>query len=124
MSKVLIIDDDQNIRTLLRVVHEAGGYTVTEAQDGNMGVREAQKNQPDLAIVDILMPEKEGIQTIHELKNSLTDARILAISGGGRKGEAGFLQLAKKMGADEVLAKPFGVKELTETVQALLAGRR
>ncbi|MGB1547362.1 MAG: response regulator transcription factor [Alphaproteobacteria bacterium] len=123
MSKILIIDDDSSIRALLRDVLEASGYTILEANNGNQGIQSAQQNRPDLAIVDILMPEKEGIETIHELKACLRDARILAISGGGRRGESNFLRLAKKVGADEVLAKPFGVKELTEAVHSLLVER-
>lgn len=120
MNKILIIDDDPNIRELLRDVLEGAGHTVIEAKNGNAGIESAQQDQPDLVIVDILMPEKEGLETISEIKKNLKNARILAISGGGRKADMNFLHLAEKLGADRTLAKPFRIENLTQTVNGLL----
>ena len=120
MTKVLVIDDDDEIRQLLRHLLEEAGYQVIEAANGTAGIRCAEREHPQLLIVDMLMPEKEGLETISEIRVNMKDVKILAISGGGRTGNMGPLKIAKQMGADGVLAKPFKLIELRNAVSSLL----
>jgi two-component system chemotaxis response regulator CheY len=77
--------------------------------------------QPDLVITDIIMPEEEGIQTIAEMRAAKPDAKIIAISGGGRSGNTDFLQIARQVGAMDVVSKPFDPDFLLAIVEARLA---
>ena len=118
--RVLVIDDDQQMRKLLRQVMEWAGYEVMEAEDGRAGMKMQQQVQADLVITDLIMPEQEGLETITALKNMYPAVRIIAISGGGRIGPEAYLPAAKELGADRVFSKPFDVKELAQTVKELL----
>jgi CheY-like chemotaxis protein len=103
---------------------EGAGYEVAEAPDGTQGIRLYRQQPCDLVITDIIMPEKEGLETIRELRRDFPDVKILAISGGGRIRPDEYLPLAKKFGAHRTLAKPFEQKELLEAVQELLEERK
>ncbi len=118
--RVLVIDDDEQMRKLLRQVMEWAGYEVMEAEDGRAGMKMQQKLQADLVITDLIMPEQEGLETITALKSLYPAVRIIAISGGGRIGPEAYLPAAKELGADRVFSKPFDVKELAHTVKELL----
>ena len=118
--RVLVIDDDEQMRKLLRQVMEWAGYEVVEAEDGRAGMKMQRKLQADLVITDLIMPEQEGLETITALKNLYPAVRIIAISGGGRIGPEAYLPAAKELGADRVFSKPFDVKELAHTVKELL----
>ena len=118
--RVLIIDDDDLVRQTLRRVLESVGFQVVEAADGRQGTLLYRSDPVDLVITDLLMPVKEGFETIRELRQINADAKIIAISGGGRAGGADFLEMAKKLGADRVIAKPFRPAELVEAVRAVL----
>ncbi len=122
-ARILVIDDDELIRDTLRDVLEEAGYRVVEARDGAMGVRKHKANPCDLVITDIIMPEKEGLETIVELKRDYPQLRIIAVSGGGRVQKFDFLSLAEQFGADRILQKPFKNTELLETVRTLLGDR-
>jgi len=91
-----------------------------EAADGRQGTLLYRSDPVDLVITDLLMPVKEGFETIRELRQINADAKIIAISGGGRAGGADFLEMAKKLGADRAIAKPFRPAELVEAVRAVL----
>ncbi len=121
MARVIIIDDELSIRSLLRLLLEKSGYDVAEAQDGEEGIR-IQKTQPaDLIITDIFMPGKEGLETIMKLKADFPDTKIMAISGGGPFLDRDtFLQAAIILGADYALAKPFGKEDLLKAAGDLL----
>jgi DNA-binding response OmpR family regulator len=122
MAKILIIDDDPVLRGTMRKILERAGYDVSEAADGDAGRRQVAAGAPDLVITDLLMPEKEGIETIQELTERFPDVRILAVSGaGGSDDEEGPLMDAKLFGAHAVLPKPFSVQALTDVVGRLLA---
>ena len=121
MSDILIIDDDDALRATVRKVLERDGHSVREAADGAEGLEAIESDPPDLVITDLFMPEKEGIETILELRESHPDLRILAVSGGGRVGPGGPLSDAEALGADASLAKPFDVEELRGVVERLLA---
>jgi CheY-like chemotaxis protein len=121
MTKILVIDDDVIVRkTIIRLL-EDGGYKVLAAEDGLRGMAMFRNECPDLVITDIIMPEQEGIQTITEMRKAKPDAKIIAISGSRRIGNADFLKMARSLGAMEVVSKPFDADELLTVVANCLA---
>jgi len=88
---------------------------------GSKGLDAYRADTPDLVITDILMPNKEGIETIRDLKRCDPAPRIIAISGGDRSGDVQFLQMAEKLGADRILTKPFRKAALLDLVDGLLS---
>jgi DNA-binding response OmpR family regulator len=122
MTKILVIDDDAAVRMTIEHLLRDAGYDVLTAEDGMLGMAMFRSEQPDLVITDIIMPEQEGIQTIAEMRKARPDAKIIAISGGGRIGNADFLQMARALGAMDVVSKPFDPDELLTIVENCLAG--
>ena len=120
MARVLIIEDDDQIRRMLRSILEENNHEAIEAHDGYEGMKLFRESGADLIITDILMPEKEGIQTIMELRDDFPGVKIIAISGGGTVGPDTYLTMARELGADRVLAKPFAMNQLTELLDELL----
>ena len=120
MALVLVIDDDALMRATIRRMLTF--HTVIEASDGREGLAAFQSRAPDVVITDILMPEKEGIETIIELRRVNRHVKIIAISGGGSSGTLDFLSSAKKLGADLVMQKPFRAVELLAAVNSLSPG--
>jgi len=120
MARILIIDDEAMIRDLLVNILEREGYETITASGGKDGIKIYRENPADLIITDLLMPEKDGIETIMELRRDSQDVKIIAMSGGGKIDPETYLQIAKNMGAIETIAKPFDRKELLKTVQELL----
>ena len=120
MSNILIIDDDTQILRMLRQILERENYHVTEASNGKQGLKLYRENHADLVITDIIMPEKEGIEMIIEVKRDYPDVKIIAISGGGRIKSEDYLDIAKKLGAHRIFAKPVERKELLNAVRDLL----
>lgn len=121
MSKILVIDDNENVRAVLIEVLEGEGYQVVSADNGRHGVDLFRSEKPDLVITDLIMPEKEGIETIREIRTDSPAARIIAISGGGRSYSADYLKLARALGASDVIKKPFDPDDLAATVRNRLA---
>jgi DNA-binding NtrC family response regulator len=120
MAKILVIDDDAMVReTIVRILGRKG-HGVVFAGDGRRGLELFQSERPDLVITDIIMPEREGIETIRAIHKISPGAKIIAISGGGRVGNVDFLTLASKLGAREIIAKPFDAVELTSSVSRCL----
>ena len=121
MQRVLVIDDDEQVRALLYEILERAGFEVVEASNGVEGLR-LYRNQPtDLVITDLIMPEKEGVETIMELRSQFPNARIIAISGGQRAGGRDYLPIAARLGARRTVAKPFSRQEILEAVRETLA---
>ena len=120
MARILIIDDEAMIRDLLVRILEREGYETVTASGGKDGIKIHRENPADLIITDLIMPEKEGIETIMELRRYFQDVKIIAMSGGGKIDPETYLQIAKTMGAIETIAKPFDLRELLKTVQELL----
>ncbi len=120
MANILVIEDDLDVRRLLRDVLERAGHGVVEAADGAEGIERVRSQPVDLVITDILMPEKEGIETILELKRDWQDVKIIAISGGGRVGPDDYLKSARRVGAQRTFTKPFDPKALLQAVEELL----
>lgn len=121
MPLILIIDDDAVVRETMSRVLKQGGYEVASAPDGTIGVQLYQTLQPDLVVTDILMPEREGIETILDIRRLNPDAPILAISGGGHFMSSDVLHLAAQFGAEATLAKPFNHRQLLTQVKECLS---
>ena len=119
MAKILVIDDDPRIRRLIGRILSGEGHDVAAAENGNDGLRRFRADQPALVISDLLMPEKEGIETICEIRREAPSIPILAISGGSH---GLFLDIATALGASRALSKPFRSAELIEVVNQLLGG--
>ena len=120
MKRILVIDDDVQFRKMLCQTLERAGYEVTEASDGDEGTKLYRQQPVDLVITDIIMPGKEGLETIMELKHDFADIKIIAISGGGRIEPEGYLGSAEKLGAAHTFSKPLDTKQLLETIHELL----
>ena len=98
MERILVIEDDEMIAKMLRSVLEKAGYAVSEARNGKEGLLAQQREAADLVITDLIMPEKEGLETILDLKKKYPLVKILAVSGGGRMAPEAQLNVAKKFG--------------------------
>jgi CheY-like chemotaxis protein len=120
MSAILVIDDDASVRDVVGEMLRLEGHEVTIAENGQEAIPLLTRQRFDLVITDLIMPEKEGIETISEIRRTDRRIRILAISGGGRLGPGDYLETARYMGADATLAKPFARQELLATIEALL----
>ncbi|MES0446525.1 MAG: PAS domain S-box protein [Desulfobacterales bacterium] len=120
MAHILLIDDDAQIRTMLRQILETEGYEVVDASNGKEGIRLYREDPADLVITDIIMPEKEGIEMIMELKKDFPDVKIIAISAGGQIDAEKYLRTAKMLGAKFTFAKPFERKELLDAVKEIV----
>jgi CheY-like chemotaxis protein len=116
---VLLIDDEKAFRSVLRQVLSTAGYDVIEAANGAEGIQRFNEKPADMIITDIIMPEKEGIETIIELKKAHPDVKFIAMSGGGWYGTDIDFDMAKKLGA-RTLNKPFALQELLDVVADLL----
>jgi DNA-binding response OmpR family regulator len=121
MSSVLVIDDDPVVCEVMQRVLERDGFAVVTAADAQTGIDRFAELQPDLVIVDILMPGKEGIATILELREANPEARILAMTGGGKFSSGDLLRIAELLGADNSLKKPFKPADLLATVKRSIA---
>jgi len=115
----LVIDDDLTLLSAISGWLEDEGYQVMGATDGQQGLAKFERAAADIVVTDLIMPEREGVETIMAIKALKPATPILAISGGGRIGADEFLKLAKGLGADAALAKPFRRADLLAAVQAL-----
>ena len=122
--KILVIDDDQLVRFALSRLLRSQGHEVSVAVDGARGLDQVERDPPDIVITDIIMPEQEGFETIVKLRRSRPALKIVAISGGYRVGNRDVLSMARALGADEVIAKPFDPDDLMTKLTALHAQQR
>lgn len=122
MKRILLIEDNADVRTMLCDALKEAGYEVVAVADGNAGI-EAQRRAPaDVVVTDLFMPEKEGLETIAELRQGFPQTKIVAISGGSsrlRGRQADHLTTARELGADAVLKKPFDPEQLVALVRQL-----
>ena len=119
MASILIIDDDPQILVMLGQILEREGYEVVEASNGKEGLKLYRENPTDLVITDLIMPEKEGIETIMELRRNFQDVKIIAISGGGQIDAEQYLSMAQKLGVEKTFAKPVVRAELLKVLRGL-----
>ena len=120
MQRILIIEDDHHILLMIKKMLEKEGFEIKLASNGKEGLDLFKKISVDLVITDIIMPEKEGLETIREMKKLRPDLKIIAMSGGGKISADNYLDTAKIFGASEILAKPFTRKQLVTAVFDIL----
>ena len=118
---ILVVDDEAFMLDFVRRILEPAGYRVVTAKSAATGRAAFRAERPDLVITDLIMPEKDGLELIQELRREDPDACILAISGGGRSQYINALDAAKAFGARETLRKPFLPNVLLEAVARALA---
>jgi len=121
MSRILLADDDAQVRKMLKITLERAGHEVVEAADGNQAVQVYDPETIDVVVTDIVMPEKEGIETIMELKTINPEVQIIAISGGGRINPEDYLKWAQRFGVARTFTKPVDREELLATVAGLVS---
>lgn len=121
MAKILIIEDDEEVREYLESVLSRAGYECISAHNGQAGVDLFLADPADLVITDIIMPEKDGIETIMDLRRKNNSLKVIAISGGGRAEPENYLHSAKLLGANRAMKKPFTNEEMLDAIRDLLA---
>ncbi len=120
MKRILIIDDEPHILLMVKKMLERAGFEVDLAANGVEGLELFKKLQSDLVLTDIIMPEKEGLETIREMKRLQPELKIIAMSGGGKISADNYLDTAKIFGASRLLEKPFSQNEMLSAVNELL----
>jgi YesN/AraC family two-component response regulator len=120
MAQILIIDDEPQIRSMLKLMLERDGHEVAEAPDGIEGIKIYRQNPADLIITDLIMPNKDGIGLIIDLKKEFPNVKIIAMSGGGLNKPDGYLKGAKKLGAACTLTKPIDRDEMLRAIKDAL----
>jgi CheY-like chemotaxis protein len=118
MATILFIDDEDSVRRLFQVALEGAGYRVLIAESGQHGLRLLEHQEVDLILVDIFMPDMDGLEVIQLLRKSRCASKIIAITG--KSGAKNNLDIAKHMGAHDTLMKPFSVQELLDAVSLQL----
>jgi CheY-like chemotaxis protein len=121
-KRILLVDDDSAVRDSIAMVLEGADFLVDQAEQGTTGMQLLRAHEPDLVITDILMPQKEGIETIREIRSLLPHVPIIAISGSAEP-LADYLKMAQTFGASAILAKPFDPTALLDLVNRLLTTR-
>jgi DNA-binding response OmpR family regulator len=116
---ILVVDDDKLVLAMYKFAFEDHGYRVLLADDGNAAVRTLESQQVDVVFLDILMPEKEGLETLLEIKQRFPEVAVFVMSGGGTRGKHDFLTVAKKFGATGIVKKPATPKDLIALIDAL-----
>ena len=119
MAKILVIDDDDEFRNMLKQMLERGGHHVITATDGDMGIEFYRKEQTDLVITDLIMPKKEGVETIIELKKESPNVKIIAMSGGGLGKAESYLDIVESLNIERTFSKPLSMSELLGAVKEL-----
>jgi CheY-like chemotaxis protein len=122
MSRILVIDDLAPIRATWRDMLEEAGHEVLEARNGEEGLASLAREQIDLVLTDIFMPEKDGIETIGEIRRLCPEVKIIAISGYADDSASPYLRIAQHLGADAALCKPVDPEELISAVSQTLEG--
>jgi CheY-like chemotaxis protein len=121
VATILLIDDDPLVAFTVERMLQGGGYEVVRAPDGDKGLKLLGSRNVDLVITDIIMPVKEGIETIREIREHHPKLPVIAVSGGGHGSGGNYLRMAQALGATEVLAKPFDQDDLLAAVARCLA---
>jgi CheY-like chemotaxis protein len=119
MMRILVIDDDANLRGIFAEMLTTAGYEVVEASDGKEGVRLYRQAPFDLVLTDLLMPEKDGLEVVMELRKDFPEVKIITLSGGNAYGHSS-LETSRLLGASRTLRKPFKEDQLLEAVREVL----
>lgn len=121
MERILIIDDDESTISILTQILQDEGYEVVTAHDGEEGLAQFHSKPMDLVISDMVMPVKDGLDTILELKKIVPDLPVIAISAGGKIAKERYLEVAAYLGNTKTLAKPFSREQIVGAVKEQLA---
>lgn len=119
IGRILVIDDDTLVRNMVRDILSDAGYEVIIASNGREGLAVLGREPIGVVVTDILMPEKEGVETILEIKKSWPSVGVVAMSGGGRTGNLHPLKIARSAGASAILTKPFEPDDLLKAVRSI-----
>ncbi len=121
MARVLIIDDADEVRAMLRDALQSAGHDVSEATEGEAGLKLLRDAPHHVVILDMFMEGKEGLATIEQLRREFPDVPVIGVSGGGDVGPFDPLVLAKRLGAARTFSKPFAIEEILAAVEELAA---
>lgn len=117
--RILIVDDDADLRLSLQLALEGAGYAVEATAGAAEALGLLKQRAVDIVITDLLMPDTDGFEAIGKLRRDFPSTRIVAVSGGGRRGAQHYLTAARLVGADATLVKPFEVEALLEILRGL-----
>lgn len=120
MAAILLVEDDRELKEMLKVALARRNFTIIEAENGREAIARFRPGITDLVITDLIMPDEDGLKVIIKLRELKPSVRIIAISGGGKAGPGNYLNLAKALGADAVFSKPFSIAELLCKAEELL----
>lgn len=118
--RILVVDDEPEVREIVSTILRLAGYQIGGAEEGEEALRHLAAQPFDMMITDLLMPDKDGVETIRDVRKRYPGIKIVAMSGGGHVAKESYLKMAQLFGADAVLAKPFTREELLRTVAAVL----
>ena len=120
-KRILVVDDNEDLGSTIQALLQADGFQVDVAADGHAALALHQSNPADVVITDLFMPDKDGIETIVELRKQSPRIKIVAISGWTSTQGSDYLQVAREIGATVTLQKPFDPAELSRVVRQLAA---
>jgi len=120
MIKILIVDDEVQICESLKIFLERNGYTISVAADGAEALNKISSETFNLVVMDIIMPEKDGVELLVEIRKDYKNLPVIAMTGGGRIGKQNYLQMAKALGASAVLTKPYDLDDFLMVINELL----
>jgi CheY-like chemotaxis protein len=121
MAGILIVEDDKELREMLKTSLIRRKYTVFEAENGRDAITHFKPAITDLVVTDLIMPEEDGLKVIIKLRELKPSIKIIAISGGGKAGPGSYLNLARALGADAIYSKPFSTNDLIAKIEELLS---
>ena len=120
MPGILIVEDDADMREMLKITLSRRKFSIQEASNGKEAISRFKPSITDLVITDLIMPDEDGLKVIMKLRELKPDIKIIAISGGGKAGPGNYLNLARALGADFVLPKPFSINDLISKIEQLV----
>ena len=121
MSRILVIDDNTTMREAVCEMLQQSGYDAISVENGRVAAQIHRDNPIDLIITDLFMPDTDGLEIIYQFRHEFPEVKIIAVSGGGSRGLVELLSVAKKMGAQRALMKPFAWEDLLTAVEEMLA---
>ncbi len=120
MSRILVIDDNTSVREAVCEMLQQAGYETISVENGRSAVQIHRRDPVDLIITDLFMPDTDGLEIIYQFRQEFPEVKIIAVSGGGSRGLVELLAVAKKMGAQRALMKPFSWEDLSAAIHELL----
>lgn len=121
MPRILLVEDEDSLRHMLGLILRKMGHEVMEAANGKEALELCLVEPPDVVVTDLVMPDKEGLETIREIRQLQPDIKIIAMSGGGRVNATDYLAIARKLGADQTLTKPFSNEALAAAIRSVIS---